>query len=188
MRKVGKLEIIAGPMFAGKTTETLRRLVAFSKTGLKVLYMNNKLDTRRTDHTFSTHRQTIVVGSDSLPTKLITNLPSCDELVDYDVIGIDEGHWYPDLLPVIHDFVKAGMHVIICGLISTEHLKRLGELDTLLPMADDITYLKAYCAVCRDSHGTTVEAPFSWRYNPGPSFVGGAEQYKAVCRRHHPDN
>ena len=32
----GRLEIITGPMFAGKTTEMLRRLVGLKKAGMNV--------------------------------------------------------------------------------------------------------------------------------------------------------
>ena len=48
------LDLIMGPMYSGKSTELIRRLSIFSEMGLKVLYVNSKIDNRSNDN-FSTH-------------------------------------------------------------------------------------------------------------------------------------
>ena len=185
---IGRLEIITGPMFAGKTTEMLRRLVALKEAGMSVLYMNHVGDTRVTEYKFTTHAESIVDGSDAVPPMAITSLPDVDKIVGYDVVAFDEAHWYADL-SVVNDYVDNGLYVIVCGLHSNTELEVLGKLRTLLPRADDVTFLKAYCSVCWEKYRTKADATFPWRYNPNPNtWVGEAEQYKVVCRSHHPSS
>ena len=163
----------------------LRRLVALKQAGMKVLYMNHVGDTRAVEYIFSTHATSIVKGSDNVPSLAIDSLPPLENVEGFDVIAFDEGHWYDDL-SVVNDYIDSGLHVILCGLHSTDSLEVLGKLPTLFPHADDVVFLKAYCFVCWDECGTKTDASFSWRYNPNPdTWVGGAEQYKAVCRSHH---
>ena len=165
-------------MFAGKTTEMSRRLVALKQAGMKVLYMNHVGDTRAVEYIFSTHATSIVKGSDDVPAMSIASLPPLAIVEGFDVIAFDEAHWYDDL-SVVNDYIDSGLH-------STDSLKVLGKLPTLFPHADGVVFLKAYCSVCWDECGTKTDAPFTWRYNPNPdTWVGGAEQYKAVCRAHH---
>ena len=80
----GRLEIITGPMFAGKTTEMLRRLVALKQAGMKVLYMNHVGDTRAVEYIFSTHATSIVKGSDNVPSLAIDSLPPLENVEGFD--------------------------------------------------------------------------------------------------------
>ena len=50
-----KLELIIGPMFAGKTFEIMRRLSIASKLNIKCLFINHSLDDRNGNKGFSTH-------------------------------------------------------------------------------------------------------------------------------------
>ena len=52
------IDLIIGPMFAGKSTELIRRLNIYSELGLKTLYINSSLD-KRSDKVFSTHNPSI---------------------------------------------------------------------------------------------------------------------------------
>ena len=52
------IDLIIGPMYAGKTTELLRMLNLFVEFGLNTLYINSNVDTRSSMN-FSTHNPTI---------------------------------------------------------------------------------------------------------------------------------
>ena len=68
------IDLIIGPMFAGKSTELIRRLNIYAELGLKTLYVNSSLD-KRSDQVFSTHNPTIgKIGN--IASKKVENLLS----------------------------------------------------------------------------------------------------------------
>ena len=115
----GRLDIVTGPMFSGKTTELLRRLFSEAEIGLKVLYVNHNLDTR--GKSFSTHnplykRQLAEESKvDFLSTDKLSLIQST--ITKYNVVGIDESQFFGDLVNEVKILVdKFGMHVIVAGL------------------------------------------------------------------------
>ena len=87
------IDIIIGPMFAGKSTELIRRLNICAELGLKTLYVNSKLD-GRSDKVFSTHNPTIgKIGK--IDSKKVLDLLDID-FEQYDVIGIDEAQLFSE--------------------------------------------------------------------------------------------
>jgi thymidine kinase len=55
MQKRGRIEIIMGPMFAGKSTELLRRAKRLTISGMKCLYIKYRGDVRYSDDSIATH-------------------------------------------------------------------------------------------------------------------------------------
>lgn len=87
----GSIDLVIGPMFAGKTTELIRRVrrnVAASKKCLLVKY---KGDNRYTeDPVLSTH------DNIHMAAKAVSTLVEVSNSVwHYDVIAIDEGQFFP---------------------------------------------------------------------------------------------
>ena len=100
---------------------------------------------------------------------------------EWDVIGIDEGQFFPDLVAFADTAASAGKVVVVAALDGTFERKEFGQLGDLLAVSDSITKLNAVCAVCG------ADAPFTRRDAAATEvkLIGGREAYTPVCRRHH---
>jgi thymidine kinase len=88
LQQRGRIELIMGCMFAGKSTELLRRCRKHEITGKKVLKVKFSADNRYGDELcISTHSG---IKEKAIPsTSLLSDLKN--EWRKFDVIGIDEG-------------------------------------------------------------------------------------------------
>jgi thymidine kinase len=109
-------------------------------------------------------------------------------LSDFDVVVIDEGQFFPDLFEKVTSWADTQpLHIIVCGLDGDSERKPFGDMLRLIPHAEKVERLTAYCAECRD--GTI--AHFSKRFvkpalptTDGQVAVGAGDMYRPVCRRH----
>ena len=99
---------------------------------------------------------------------------------DYDVIGIDEGQFFPDVVSWAEKMANLGKVVVVAALDGTFQRKPFGEILSLIPLAEEVTKLKAVCMNCFE------EAAFSKRITSDDEgkveVIGGADKYMAVCR------
>lgn len=166
------ITVITGPMFSGKSTELLRRLERAQIAGRKVLLVRPETDTRGQ----ITHNRTRVTIEPIF-------LPSLEFLdpTDYEVIGIDEGQFFPDLPRYANDYAALGKHVIVTGLPLTSECAPFTSITDLLPFAEEIVRLNAICTRCGSEYGSFTH------YKPGRKtqeiLVGGKDLYEALCRR-----
>lgn len=159
-------------MFSQKTTELILRVEKLVAIGKKVLVIHSSLDTRVQGNVVQTHSGT---------KKIANHFDNIKEIPykDYDAIAIDEGQFFDDIediIPFLDDTL-----VIIAALNGSFERKNIGKIHKLIPHADDITFKKAYCALCKD----IVCAVFSKRLgdNKEQIVVGAADKYMAVCRK-----
>lgn len=182
---MSRLEIILGPMMASKSTELITRLSRYLAVGLKVLYVNNALDTRSIDN-ISTHNPTLSVSS-AITSMKVPELPYAEEVSSYDVIGIDEAQFFDDLVPRVKEWLVSGKHVIVAGLDGTATQVPFGHTLELIPLCDNVIKLCALCKFCcSEGHGK-VPAPFTKKTVLNGTMtvdVGGSDKYVAVCRKH----
>ena len=100
----GKLELVIGTMFSGKTTYMMSKIAFFADLGFKILYINIEFD-NRSDNSFSTHNPFInskEYGKKGNIEKNVTMIKT-KELIDinflqYDIVLIDEAHFFDDLV------------------------------------------------------------------------------------------
>ncbi len=180
----GKLDIVIGPMFSGKSTALLGKLLIASELGLKVLYINHTFDVR-SEHTFSTHHPFLVPKQhDNVDFVSLSSLKGVRK-EDYDVIGIDESQFFDEYL---YEFCKVHVetykrYVIVTGLDADANRNKFGHILDLVPIADSIYKLRSYCQEC----GTRkTKAPFSHKLNQFSDSsnvdVGGKDKYMPLCR------
>ena len=102
------------------------------------------------------------------------------ELVAVDVIGIDEGQFFPDLLPFCDRQAAAGKVVIVSALDCTFDRKPFRAVCDLVAAAESVTKLCSVCRFCGD------DAAFSLRHSDSTELImiGGKELYSPVCRYH----
>lgn len=142
MATTGRVDLILGPMFAGKSEELMRLLRRQRITGNKIILVKSKKDTRDNDPAnVYTHNGT---KFDAVSCNFISDI--AEELSAYDVIGIDEGQFFADLVPAVRNLKRAGKRVVIAAL-HADYLQRSwknGVLE-LIPDAFDVFKLHAVC-------------------------------------------
>jgi thymidine kinase len=173
-RPVGHLEVICGPMFAGKSSMLLERLNAAGARGGSAAAFKPAQDTRYAAAAIATHdgRSTPARPLDD-PSRLVALAG------DATLIAVDEIHFFGSALidPVL-ELIALGRRVVLAG-VERDHLGRPFEpFPRLLCEADIVTKLSARCASCGG------EAIHSQRMIEGEAriVVGGAEAYEARCR------
>lgn len=181
----GKLEVICGPMFSGKSEELIRRLRRAQYAKLNVLTCKHRLDDR--------HMIECVVSHDGKKMEAeaiedVHDLTRLGNVNNIDVIGIDEAQWFDtELIATVCRLVDAGKRVIIAGLDLDFRGVPFGCMPLLLAIADDITKLRAICCVCgKDAHFTQrLVGGEPAKYNDPVILVGAEESYQARCRDCH---
>ncbi len=172
----GRFEFICGPMFAGKTTEMYRRVNRESyRPGRNCIIVKYIKDTRFATSGLQMH-------SGDIRTNFITQVVNSLNEVNVDnvdVIGVDELQFYENIDAVFR-WADQGKIVICAGLDADANRKAFPSLVDTVAGADNVTKLLAVCA-CGD------EAPFTQLYSgkldDHSVKIGGAECYRAVCRR-----
>ena len=174
-----KLEIIMGNMFSGKTSELIRRLKRHQVILDKILVINSKKDTRNESEVLQTHDKSIF---SCVKTNNLMSVVGSDEYYNSDVIAVDEAQFFEGLRPFVEAALKEEKHVILAGLDGDFRQRVFGELLELIPLADDVTKLKALCMECMD--GTL--GPFTKRTSSRmeQELIGECDVYRAVCRKH----
>ncbi len=180
---VGRIEVVAGPMFAGKTEELLRRVRRAVIGGRSVRVFTHALDTRQDAGVVASH------AGHELPSREVDTAAEIADLVPpgTDLVAIDEAHFFgPELVPVVEDLARGGSVVLVAGLDVTFSGEPFEPLPALMALAERVDKLTAICAVCGE------EAVFHRRIAPGTAgatdlvaeHVGGSEKYEGRCRRH----
>lgn len=173
--KKGKMQLILGPMFAGKTTELIRELGKYNITKTKVLAITAVKDTRYTiEDKIITHDKIEYPAIRCEKIRDVLNI--CD---DYEVIGIDEGHFFSDIVEAAEELADKGKKVYISGLLGNYKREYFDVIARLIPKSDNVINLKARCFSCDD------DANFTARITTDTQeiLVGGEDIYKACCRR-----
>lgn len=179
---MGSINLLIGCMFAQKTTELLRRVRRYKSIGYKVLVVNYVGDTRYGNNCIASHDQEF---HDAV---CIEKLAEIDDKVrsrEYDVLAIDEGQFFPDLFDyVTHWADELPINIVVAGLDGDSERKPFGDMLRLIPHAEEVERLTAFCALCRD--GTLgVYSKFFKGIKENTVEIGGADSYKPVCRKHY---
>ena len=179
----GRLEVITGPMFSGKSEELIRRLKRARIARQRVACYKPDIDLRyhRTaiaSHSEQTHEATTVATSAHLRDQL---LPS---LARVDVVGIDEVQFFdPAIIPLAVELVHLGKRLVVAGLDTTFAAEPFGPVPTLMALADEVAKLSAVCMTCGSPAIHTQRLGASREL----VVVGAAGLYEARCRAHfHP--
>jgi len=176
----GYLELAIGPMFSGKTTWLTNLHKQCAYCNMRVVVVNFAGDTRYTaaeDALLSTHDRTMIP---CVMCATIEELETqhADEVAAADVLLVNEGQFFPDIMRVLQ-FVDAGKRVYICGLDGDFEKKRIGALLDLIPHCDKVRKLTSLCSLCRNGK----EAIFSFRTTAETDqIVIGSDIYIPLCR------
>ena len=191
-KNMGKLEIIMGTMFSGKTSYLLNKIALFVELNLKVLYLNIDFDDR-SELEFSTHNPIFNSSDFKNKDKMIENLTmskvrdfSNIAFESYDIVMIDEAHFFDDIIKFTKKLLDNKKHVIIATLIADYKGNKFGKVLDLIPICDEIIRLESYCIECSKQKKIN-KAIYSKRItkNKESIDIGGSDKYIAVCREHY---
>jgi thymidine kinase len=174
-RKKGRIEVVCGSMFSGKTEELIRRLKLAQFAKQKVEIFKPNIDTRYNDINIVSHNLQEVVS---------TPVPSSSNILlmvnDADVVGIDEAQFFDAELPnVCIELANQGIRVIVAGLDMDFLGKPFGIMPQLMAVAEYVTKMQAICVNCGEL------AYVSHRIQNNSSklvMLGEAESYEPLCR------
>ena len=175
-RTPGRLEVIHGSMFGGKTELMIGRLREEQARGRAVKAFKHVIDDRYDPDHLVTHQD------DRYPAVRVADAESilahCDRL---EVVAIDEGHFFKhELVSVVRALLARGVTVIVAGITHDTWGRCFDPIPQLAELADVVVLRQAPCRVCGEP------APFNQRMTPisGPHMVGGLADYEPRCARH----
>lgn len=178
LKQRGRIELIMGTMFAGKSTELLIRLRRQEAAKKRVLRVKFTAD-QRYSHAgmIATHNGQ---SCEAVPVTLLAELG--DQWRAYDVIGIDEGQFFNDVSQFAEMAANAGKIVIISSLQGTFYRTTWKNVTELIPLCEEVVKLSAICQLCKEK-----KASFTFRTASAENqkLIGGAEMYMPLCRLCH---
>lgn len=181
---IGRLEVICGPMFSGKSEELIRRMRRAQIAHQVVVAFKNRLDNQH-DHAVEyliSHNGSKISAR---PTETVQEMLHIVEEENAQVICIDNVHFFSHkIIQAIYTLVARGKQVIVAGLDLDFRGIPFGPIPTLLALANQITKLQAICSQCGN------EGNFTQRFVNGKAahyddpivMVGQQETYQARCR------
>jgi len=173
----GRIELILGPMFSGKSTRLIEIIRKYTYKAKKTIMIKYFADQRYSEKSeVVTHD---LIKYDSIDCKNLRD--SFDIIKKYDVIGIDEGQFFPDLVEVCEELALMKKTVIISALNGDFRMEPFPVISKIISKADKIKLLKAYCFNCHK------DAKFSLRIVQSNEtvLIGAGEAYKPACRECH---
>ena len=180
----GWLEVITGPMFAGKSEELIRRVKTLSYTKMKIIAFKPAIDDR--------YDKTAIASHDGAKYEAyaINNAQFILELVKQDtqVVAIDEIQFFDmSIVKICEELADRGIRVIAAGLDLDFKGEPFGPMPELLARAEFVTKLSAVCTVCGCA-ATRTQRLIDGKpadFNDPIIKVGAKENYEARCRKHH---
>jgi thymidine kinase len=170
----GRIEVICGSMFSGKTEELIRRLKRAKFARQKVEIFKPALDTRYSEEEVVSHDSNHILSTPIESSASILLLAS-----DCDVVGIDEAQFFDnELVQVCNELACRGIRVIIAGLDMDFRCQPFGPMPALMAVADSVTKVHAICVRCGNL------AYVSHRLVSGDKQVllGEKMEYEPLCR------
>jgi thymidine kinase len=169
------LVVIIGPMYSGKSTALLSYEERYTIAKKRCLLINHIFDNRYSENHISTHS-----GKNSPAIKIHDLDDVAIELIENnDVILLDEGQFYKNLVSNCVKYLKMKKIVIVSGLNGSYTQHPIGEMQNLLAYANRVEYKTAVCTNCGD------DAMFSKKIardeNKDEIIVGSTEKYVASC-------
>ena len=144
MMRRGRIEVICGSMFSGKTEELIRRLKRAEFARQSVEIFKPSIDTRYAEQDVVSHE------GNSIPSTPVDSSASILLLgSDTDVVGIDEAQFFDEnLIDVCNELANRGTRVIVAGLDLDFKGVPFGPMPGLCAVADEVTKVHAICVRC----------------------------------------
>lgn len=170
----GRIEVVCGSMFSGKTEELIRRLKRAEFAKQRVEIFKPALDTRYSEIEVVSHDRNSIMSTPVDSSSSILLLSS-----DIDVVGIDEAQFFDDgLVQVCNELANKGIRVIVAGLDMDFKGVPFGPIPALCAIADEVTKVHAICVRC----GSLAYVSHRLVNNEKRVMLGEQAEYEPLCR------
>lgn len=173
-RRPGRIEVVCGSMFSGKTEELIRRLRRVKFARQKVEIFKPAIDTRYSEDDVVSHDRHTIPSTPISSSAQILLLSS-----DIDVVGIDEAQFFDNgLVDVCNELAYRGVRVIVAGLDMDYKGVPFGPIPALCAIADEVTKVHAICVKC----GALAYVSHRVVENDSRVLLGETAEYEPLCR------
>ena len=170
----GRIEVVCGSMFSGKTEELIRRMKRASFARQKVEIFKPAIDTRYSEDNVVSHDQNSIQSTPIDSSGSILLLAS-----DIDVVGIDEAQFLDNgLVEVCNELANRGVRVIVAGLDMDFKGVPFGPIPALCAIADEVIKVHAICVKC----GALAYVSHRLVANDKRVLLGEQDEYEPLCR------
>ena len=174
MMRRGRVEVVCGSMFSGKTEELIRRLRRAQFAKQRVEIFKPAIDVRYSEEDVVSHE------GNSIPSTPVDSSASILLMAqESDVVGIDEAQFFDEhIVEVCNELASKGIRVIVAGLDLDFKGQPFGPMPALCAIADEVTKVHAICVRCG------ALAYVSHRIVAGDKQVllGEKQEYEPLCR------
>lgn len=173
-RRQGRIEVICGSMFSGKTEELIRRMKRAKFAKQKVEIFKPAIDVRYSEEDVVSHDQNAIRSTPINSSGNILLLAS-----DIEVVGIDEAQFLDEgLVDICNQLANNGVRVIVAGLDMDFKGVPFGPIPSLCAVADQVTKVHAICVKC----GALAYASHRLVDNDHRVMLGEQMEYEPLCR------
>ncbi len=175
------LDIVIGPMFAGKSCELIKRIRILKVLKKNYIVVKPLIDDRYDENMVVSH------NFEKEHCIVLQYLKDIDDHLDETIntIFIDEGQFFNDLKDqVIRLVEEKNINVVVTGLDGDSNRNKFGQILDLIPYSTSCIKINACCVLCMDG----TPAPFTYRKQTVASdqiMIGGNESYMSLCRKHY---
>ena len=159
--RFGRIEVVCGSMFSGKTEELIRRMKRAKFARQRVEIFKPSIDTRYSEVDVVSHDRNVIPSTPVDSSAAILLLAS-----DIDVVGIDEAQFLDDGL------------VIVAGLDMDFRGRPFGPIPSLCAIADEVIKVHAICVKC----GALAYVSHRLVANERRVLLGEQAEYEPLCR------
>jgi len=182
----GRIELICGCMFSGKSEELMRRLRRAEIAKQRVMVFKPDIDIRYGLANVSSHDgrkyEAIPIKR---PVDMLDHLENGDQVT---VVGIDEAQFFDDtIVAVSRKLAESGVRVILAGLDLDFRGEPFGPIPALMAEAERVDKLNAICVISGEPATRTQRLINGEpaRYDDPIIMIGAQDTYEARSREHH---
>ena len=173
-RRPGRIEVVCGSMFSGKTEELIRRMRRAQFAKQRVEIFKPSIDVRYSEEDVVSHDQKHIQSTPIDSSASILLLSG-----DIDVVGIDEAQFFDmGLVDVCNELANRGIRVIVAGLDMDFKGVPFGPIPALCAIADDVTKVHAICVKC----GSLAYISHRKVNSDRRVLLGETQEYEPLCR------
>ena len=170
----GRIEVVCGSMFSGKTEELIRRMRRAQFAKQRVEIFKPAIDVRYSEEDVVSHDQKHIQSTPIDSSASILLLAT-----DIDVVGIDEAQFFDEgIVDVCNELAYRGVRVIVAGLDMDFKGKPFGPMPALCAIADDVTKVHAICVHC----GALAYVSHRKVDSERRVLLGETQEYEPLCR------
>ena len=174
MMRRGRIEVVCGSMFSGKTEELIRRMRRAQFAHQRVEIFKPGIDVRYSEEDVVSHEGNAIPSTPVDSSQSILLLAN-----DSDVIGIDEAQFFDEgIVDVCNQLANKGVRVIVAGLDLDFKGVPFGPMPKLLAIADDVSKVHAICLRC----GALAYVSHRLVAGERQVMLGETKEYEPLCR------